>query len=116
MPDFFVVIGVMARMKAALLEEHGEPLAVGDVERPEPDPDQVVVETEACGVCRSDWHAWQGDWEWIGAQAQPSQILGHEPAGVVAAAGEDVETLREGDRVGAMSEFDTVEIPVVTEF
>ncbi|TQR22305.1 hypothetical protein C9J85_10065 [Haloferax sp. wsp5] len=28
---------------------------------PEPQPDQVVIETEACGVCRSDWHAWQGD-------------------------------------------------------
>ncbi|NHN47804.1 zinc-dependent alcohol dehydrogenase family protein [Halostella sp. JP-L12] len=86
-------------MRAAVLREHGEPLAIEDVERPEPAPDQVVVETEACGICRSDWHAWQGDWEWIGAQAQPGQILGHEPAGVVEAVGEDVETLREGDRV-----------------
>ncbi|WP_135819899.1 zinc-dependent alcohol dehydrogenase family protein [Halostella litorea] len=86
-------------MRAVVLQDHGEPLAVEDVERPEAGPDQVVVETEACGVCRSDWHAWQGDWEWVGAQARPGQVLGHEPAGVVSEVGEDVETLREGDRV-----------------
>ncbi|NKE35983.1 zinc-dependent alcohol dehydrogenase family protein [Natronococcus sp. JC468] len=86
-------------MRAAVLEDYGEPLSIETVDYPEPEPDQVVVETAACGVCRSDWHAWQGDWSWVGAQAQPGQILGHEPAGVVAAVGEDVETLAEGDRV-----------------
>ncbi|ELY95038.1 alcohol dehydrogenase zinc-binding domain-containing protein [Natrialba hulunbeirensis JCM 10989] len=86
-------------MRAAVLEEHGEPLAVKEVDYPEPKPDQVIVETEACGICRSDWHAWQGDWSWIGASVPEGQILGHEPAGVVSAVGEDVETLQEGDRV-----------------
>ncbi|RQG95931.1 zinc-dependent alcohol dehydrogenase family protein [Natrarchaeobius chitinivorans] len=86
-------------MRAAVLEEHGEPLVIEDVEYPEPDRGEVVVETEACGVCRSDWHAWQGDWSWIGASVSPGQILGHEPAGVVAAVGDGVETLEEGDRV-----------------
>ncbi|ELZ09713.1 alcohol dehydrogenase zinc-binding domain protein [Natrinema thermotolerans DSM 11552] len=86
-------------MRAAVLEEHGEPLAVKDVDYPEPEPDQVVVETEACGVCRSDWHAWQGDWNWIGAGVPEGQILGHEPAGVVAEVGSEVETLEAGDRV-----------------
>ncbi|WP_293032467.1 zinc-dependent alcohol dehydrogenase family protein [Natronococcus sp.] len=86
-------------MRAAVLAEYGEPLEIQSVDYPEPEPDQVVVETEACGVCRSDWHAWQGDWGWVGAQAQPGQVLGHEPAGVVSAVGEDVETLAEGDRV-----------------
>ncbi|WP_226041782.1 zinc-dependent alcohol dehydrogenase family protein [Natrinema sp. DC36] len=86
-------------MRAAVLEEHGEPLAVKDVDYPEPGADQVIVETEACGICRSDWHAWQGDWSWIGAGVPEGQILGHEPAGVVSAVGSDVETLEEGDRV-----------------
>jgi alcohol dehydrogenase len=86
-------------MRAAVLEAHGEPLAVKDVDYPEPKPDQVIVETEACGICRSDWHAWQGDWSWIGAGVPEGQILGHEPAGVVSAVGSDVETLEEGDRV-----------------
>lgn len=39
-------------MRAAVIEEHGEPLAIEDVAYPEPKPDQVIVETEACGVCR----------------------------------------------------------------
>ncbi|WP_222918721.1 zinc-dependent alcohol dehydrogenase family protein [Natrinema sp. SYSU A 869] len=86
-------------MRAAVLEEHGEPLSVTDVDYPEPKPDQVIVETEACGICRSDWHAWQGDWSWIGAGVPEGQILGHEPAGIVSAVGDDVETLEEGDRV-----------------
>jgi len=86
-------------MRAAVLEDHGEPLSVKDVEKPDPDPDGVVVETEACGICRSDWHAWQGDWEWMGVSAQPGQILGHEPAGTVVAVGEDVESVTEGDHV-----------------
>ncbi|WP_265111924.1 zinc-dependent alcohol dehydrogenase family protein [Halosolutus halophilus] len=86
-------------MRAAVLEEHGELLEVQDVDYPEPEPDQVIVETEACGVCRSDWHAWRGDWGWVGVQAPKGQILGHEPAGIVSAVGEDVETLSEGDRV-----------------
>jgi len=86
-------------MRAAVLQEYGEPLSVEDVERPDPGPDQVVVETAACGICRSDWHAWQGDWAWVGVNPQPGQILGHEPAGEVVAVGEDVERLREGDRV-----------------
>jgi len=86
-------------MRAAVLQEHGEPLEVREVDYPEPGPDQVVVETEACGVCRSDWHAWRGDWEWMGISPSAGQILGHEPAGVVAEVGADVETLATGDRV-----------------
>jgi alcohol dehydrogenase len=86
-------------MRAAVLQEYGEPLSIEDVDRPDPDPEGIVVETEACGVCWSDWHAWQGDWHWVGVAPQPGQILGHEPAGEVVAVGEDVERLREGDRV-----------------
>ncbi|QZP36897.1 zinc-dependent alcohol dehydrogenase family protein [Halobaculum magnesiiphilum] len=86
-------------MRAAVLREHGEPLDVTEVDDPEPDPKGVVVEVEACGICRSDWHGWQGDWDWLGIQPQPGQILGHEPAGRVAAVGEDVTTFAEGDHV-----------------
>lgn len=86
-------------MRAAVLKEHGEPLAITDVDAPEVTPDGVVVELEACGICRSDWHGWQGDWDWLGIQPQPGQILGHEPAGRVAAVGENVEHLSKGDHV-----------------
>lgn len=86
-------------MRAAVLADYGEPLEVEERPRPEPEPDQVVVETKACGVCRSDWHVWQGDWDWVGARPEPGQILGHEPAGVVTAVGSDVERFSKGDRV-----------------
>ncbi len=86
-------------MKAAVLEAHGEPLAIEEVDAPSPDPDGAVVEIEACGICRSDWHGWQGDWDWLGIQPQPGQILGHEPAGTVVEVGENVDGVREGDHV-----------------
>jgi len=86
-------------MRAVVLEEYGEPLAVR--ERPEPtaSPGGVVVETEACGICRSDWHAWQGHGDWVDDRVPTDQVLGHEPVGAVREAGADVETVDVGDRV-----------------
>ncbi|MFW6318475.1 MAG: zinc-dependent alcohol dehydrogenase family protein [Halorubrum sp.] len=86
-------------MQAAVLESHGEPLEITDVDAPEVAPDGAVVAVEACGICRSDWHGWQGDWDWLDIQPQPGQILGHEPAGRVIEVGEDVEHISEGDHV-----------------
>jgi alcohol dehydrogenase len=86
-------------MQAAVLEEYGEPLSIEDVDAPDPDPNGAVIETEACGICRSDWHGWQGDWDWVDVQPPKGQILGHEPAGTVIAVGEEVETVSEGDTV-----------------
>lgn len=83
-------------MKAAVLEEYGEPLAITELERPTAAAHGVVVDVEACGICRSDWHGWQGDYsdrDLIG------QVLGHEPAGTVIEVGEDVESINEGDLV-----------------
>lgn len=86
-------------MRAAVLEEYQEPLAIHDVDAPNPEAEGVVVEMEACGICRSDWHGWQGDWDWLGIQPPKGQILGHEPAGTVVDVGDDVESIKEGDRV-----------------
>ncbi|MXR53023.1 zinc-binding dehydrogenase [Halovenus sp. WSH3] len=86
-------------MRAAVLREYGEPLEISDVERPEPADDGAVVEVEACGVCRSDWHGWKGDWDWVDAKPPRGQILGHEPAGRVVEVGDDVERVEEGQRV-----------------
>ena len=86
-------------MHAVVFQGPGEPLEIQDVDRPEPDDHGVVLETEACGVCRSDWHAWQGDWSWVGMVPTPGLVFGHEPVGRVAEGGDDVETVREGDLV-----------------
>ncbi|MFB6112154.1 MAG: alcohol dehydrogenase catalytic domain-containing protein [Halobacteriaceae archaeon] len=86
-------------MRAAVLEEYGEPLRITEVARPTPEPDGVVVAVEACGVCRSDWHAWRGHGEWADDQVPRGQVLGHEPAGRIVERGAEVTTLAEGDRV-----------------
>jgi D-arabinose 1-dehydrogenase-like Zn-dependent alcohol dehydrogenase len=56
--------------------------------------DGVVIAVRATGVCRSDWHAWQGH----DPVALP-HIGGHEFAGVVTATGPEVTRWRAGDRV-----------------
>ena len=86
-------------MRAAILREYGEPLAVRDVPAPEPGPDEAVVRVAACGVCRSDWHAWTGHGEWADDRVPRGQVLGHEPAGEVVAVGRSVDRFAPGDRV-----------------
>ncbi|WP_435362144.1 zinc-dependent alcohol dehydrogenase family protein [Haloarchaeobius sp. DFWS5] len=86
-------------MRALVLEDYTEPLAVETVDPPELAPHGAVVAVEACGICRSDWHAWQGHGEWADDQVPLGQVLGHEPAGTVAAVGELVTEVEPGDRV-----------------
>ncbi|RLM39726.1 zinc-dependent alcohol dehydrogenase family protein [Haloarcula sp. Atlit-120R] len=86
-------------MRAAVLEAYDEPLAVRDRDPPTPDPDGAVVAVEACGICRSDWHAWQGHGDWADDDVPIGQVLGHEPAGRVVEAGDRVTTVSSGDRV-----------------
>ena len=86
-------------MRAAVLREYGEPLEITERPDPEAAPDGAVVAVEACGICRSDWHAWQGHGEWADDQVPLDYVLGHEPAGRVVSVGDDVERFEEGDRV-----------------
>jgi propanol-preferring alcohol dehydrogenase len=84
-------------MKAAVVEAFGEPLVLREWEIPSPGPGQILVRTEACGVCHTDLHAARGDWP-----AKPTLpfIPGHEGIGLVVALGTGVTALKEGDRVG----------------
>lgn len=86
-------------MRAAILREYGKPLEIREIPPPEPDPDGAVVAVEACGLCRSDWHAWRGHGEWNDDRVPRGQVLGHEPAGTVVAVGDKVDRIGEGDRV-----------------
>ncbi|SNS85141.1 alcohol dehydrogenase [Geodermatophilus pulveris] len=82
-------------MRALVFETFGGPLTVQEVPAPDPAPGGVVLRVGATGVCRSDWHAWQGH--------DPDVVLphvpGHELAGTVAAVGAGVRRWRAGDRV-----------------
>jgi D-arabinose 1-dehydrogenase-like Zn-dependent alcohol dehydrogenase len=86
-------------MKAMLMEEVGKPMVVKDWATPKCPADGAIVRVEASGICRSDWHLWQGDWSWIGFKPQLPAILGHEFAGVIEEVGKDVKTLKTGTRV-----------------
>jgi len=40
-------------MKAAILRALATPLVIEEIPTPEPGPGQVLIRTEACGVCES---------------------------------------------------------------
>lgn len=84
-------------MKAAVLERYNADLAVRSVPDPEVPADGVVLRVLACGVCRSDWHAWTG----ADADVALPIIPGHEYCGVVEAVGRDCHAWRAGDRAVA---------------
>ena len=82
-------------MRAARLHEVGRPVTIDDVPEPSAGPGTVLVRVMHCGVCASDLHVAHG--------ATPAgtlpQILGHEPAGRVAAG---AEGFAEGEWVAVM--------------
>src|SRR5580700_9445633 len=87
-------------MKAAVLGEFKTPLSIEDVDQPQPDAQEVLVEVEACGVCHSDLHVADGDWPQLVPITKRPLILGHEIAGRVVEKGASVHQLEVGDRVG----------------
>jgi alcohol dehydrogenase len=84
-------------MKAALFEAFRAPLRIVEVPDPACPRDGAVVRVEACGVCRSDWHAWTG----ADPDVVPPHVPGHEFAGVVEEAGPDCRSVAPGMRVTA---------------
>jgi propanol-preferring alcohol dehydrogenase len=88
----------MARkMQAAVVEQFGKPLVLRELDIPAPGSGQILVKTEACGVCHTDLHAAHGDWP---VKPRLPFIPGHEAIGRVAAVGPGVTLVKEGDRVG----------------
>jgi len=85
------------KMHAAVVEQFGKPLSLLEWDVPTPGAGQVLVKTEACGVCHTDLHAAHGDWP-----VKPTLpfIPGHEAIGLVTAVGSGVTSVKEGDRVG----------------
>lgn len=87
-------------MRAAVLREIGKPVTIEEVATPSPGAGEVLIRVEACGVCHSDLHLADGDWDLLRPITKVPLILGHEVAGTVAALGEGVSQLKVGDRVG----------------
>jgi alcohol dehydrogenase len=85
----------MCGMRAVVISEFGVPPTLREVPAPTCPDDGVVLRVTATGVCRSDWHGWQGHDDDITLPHVP----GHELAGVVVEVGPLVHSWSVGDDV-----------------
>jgi D-arabinose 1-dehydrogenase-like Zn-dependent alcohol dehydrogenase len=81
-------------VQAVQYDAYGATPVLVDLPAPDCPVDGVLIEVRATGVCRSDWHAWQGH-----DPVPLPHVPGHELAGVITATGPEVTTRRTGERV-----------------
>ena len=80
------------------ITEFGGPLRPISRPIPKPGPGYALVKLVTCGLCHTDLHVKDGDWE--AARPTLPRVAGHEGAGVVAVLGEGVTAPAVGTRVG----------------
>jgi S-(hydroxymethyl)glutathione dehydrogenase / alcohol dehydrogenase len=83
------------KIRAAVLEEFGQPLVVQELDLAEPKAGEVLVRLVACGVCHTDLFTASG----VDPSGYSPTVLGHEGAGVVEKVGDGVSSLAPGDHV-----------------
>ena len=83
------------KIRAAVLEEFGAPLVVGEVDLEGPKTGEALVRLHACGVCHTDMYTASG----VDPSGYAPTVLGHEGAGIVEAIGDGVSSLAVGDHV-----------------
>ena len=71
------------------------PLRESEMPRPQPGPEEILIDVEACGVCRTDVHIAEGE-----VSGRLPIVPGHQAAGRITSVGARVEGFRMGDRVG----------------
>jgi L-iditol 2-dehydrogenase len=81
-------------MKALLLSEYKQ-LDIVDLPTPQPTEDELLIRIQACGICGSDVHGYDGST----GRRLPPIVMGHEASGIVESAGSAVGNFRAGDRV-----------------
>ena len=86
-------------MRAVRLHKYHERPSVDEVSEPKvTDPLDVLVRVGAAGLCRTDLHIFEGQWEHLTHPKLPF-ILGHENAGWVEEVGSAVSHVAVGDTV-----------------
>src|SRR5205814_8802088 len=93
-------------MRAAALDRFGgvETIQIKALPVPEPGPDEVLLRVEAAGVGVWDPYEREGEFaKMFGQKPRFPYVLGSDGAGTVAAVGEQVRHLKEGDRAYAMA-------------
>lgn len=83
-------------MRAMVLESAGTRLVLKELANPAVRPGEVLVRVLACGVCRTDLHVVDGELPHV----RPPVVPGHEIVGIVEQAGEGVEAIAPGARIG----------------
>jgi L-iditol 2-dehydrogenase len=81
-------------MKSLLLSAYNQ-LEIAEMPVPAIAAGEVLVRVEACGICGSDVHGYDGS----SGRRIPPIVMGHEAAGTVAAVGAGVQGYAPGDRV-----------------
>ena len=90
-------------MKAAVLYGPRD-IRVEEVETPRLEAGDILIKIRACGICGSDLHVYKlGLFADLGIPVNSGLILGHEFGGDVVELGGQVEGLKKGDRVTAIS-------------
>jgi L-iditol 2-dehydrogenase len=87
-------------MKQAVMTAPGT-IEFHDVERPEPNDEEVIMQTKRIGVCGSDIHVYHG----LHPYTSYPVVQGHEVGGVVAAVGKNVTGLNVGDKITFMPQL-----------
>ena len=93
------------KMRAMILSKLGpvesNPLKLTEIDRHEiTNPNEILVKIEACGICHSQLHSIEGDWEDIGIPPTLPTVPGHEVVGKIVEIGNDVKKFKVGERVG----------------
>jgi propanol-preferring alcohol dehydrogenase len=86
----------MDMMRAMVLHAAGSPLQSEMLPVPQPQPSQVLIKVQVCGVCRTDLHIVDGELK----KPKLPLVPGHQIVGTVAAVGEYVDSVRVGERIG----------------
>ena len=82
-------------MRAVYYTEFGGEVGIENLPDPSPGRGGVVIQVKASGLCRSDWHGWQGH----DADISLPHVPGHELSGVIESIGSHVTRWKIGDRV-----------------
>src|SRR5271169_539244 len=87
---------MMAGMHAMVLEAPRQPLGMCERPVPVPGAGEILVEVNACGVCRTDLHVVDGEL----THPKLPVVPGHEIVGRVAGIGAGVSGFTIAERVG----------------
>src|SRR4051794_2247007 len=93
--------GAAAATMLAATVTSPQAVVVQETRRPRPQPNELLVRIEGCGVCASNLPPWEGR-PWFQYPLPPGQ-LGHEAWGRVFEAGAEVEGFDFGERVAMIS-------------